>query len=195
MSCAGLFHCCRRLAGVAIVLGGFLAAAPVRAIPYNPDEVAALRAFLVCASLVDGKTNAEVLGVNPADPSTWTGVGWVDHDPQVPINDPPVPLASFHVASISFTGELGGSITVSGFSYLEQFRLSGLEGAGCELSDVTIRGNPRLGAGLRLRRSREGKLRLWRRLLLSAGPGHSTNLKESLWKTNKPIGAAPSGAA
>ena len=83
----------------------------------------------------------------------------MDHDPQVPINDPPVPLATYHAAGISFSGELAGSITVSGFSYLEQFSIVGTGSSRTELSDVAVRNNPRLGF-VRLNRVEAGSVQI-----------------------------------
>jgi hypothetical protein len=116
-------------------------------IPYNAAEVQKIKAFLEKQSMMDGKTNADLLGItNLNDPGSWTGVGWTDRHPDSPILEP-IMLENKYVQYIQWPQSLGTSLEISGFSYLQMFQLNhfgGSYGNRSKYTDISIHDNPRL---------------------------------------------------
>lgn len=79
---------------------------PVTAFPETPNstEIAAITNFL--NQPYNDSTNGEILGYTVSDPSTWHGVSFNDDNG--------------HITAIGFAfAFIGGSLNVSGVSYLE----------------------------------------------------------------------------
>lgn len=115
-------------------------------VPYAPDEVGKLRAFLECSSMVTGKNNAEVLGANLDDPATWPGVMWVDYDPFVDSNLPKVRLPFKHAHAIDLRSTLAGTLDISGFPYLQLcwiMNTPGNVGIRGKYSSIRVSNNPK----------------------------------------------------
>ncbi len=110
---------------VAGVVVGAAARARAADIPYSPNAVAKLQAFLQCPSMVEGKNNAELLGADLDDPTTWSGVSWIDHDPDGPAWDK---LSAKHVLHIHMVGSLAGALEVRDLPYLQTLSMDHLEG-------------------------------------------------------------------
>ena len=127
------------------LVGGALAARAAD-IPYSPNEFGRLQAFLQCPSMVEGKSNAELLGANLDDPATWSGVSWVDYDPD---GDHEVKLSAKHVLHIAMGGSLAGALEVRDFPYMESFGLdhrSGtVVGKRSLYTSIVVKNNARLG--------------------------------------------------
>jgi hypothetical protein len=116
-------------------------------IPYDAAEVIKIKAFLAKQSMVEGKTNADLLGITDLnEPGTWTGVGWIDKHPNSTILEP-IMLENKHVQYIQWPQSLGSSLEISGFTYLQMFQLNhsgGSYGDRSKYSDISIHDNPRL---------------------------------------------------
>lgn len=122
-----------------------ISAQPAYAKPYDESEAGRIRAFLECNSMVAGETNAELLGADPDDPSTWPGVSWIDY---VPDSDPVEYLENQHVLHIQWQGySLAGNVDISGFQCLQSVTIDnygGTVGWRGEYPTINISGNPLL---------------------------------------------------
>jgi len=116
-------------------------------IPYNAAEVLKIKAFLEKQSMVEGKTNADLLGITDLnEPGTWKGVSWTDKHPDSPILQP-IPLESKHVQFIQWSESLGSSLEIGGFPYLQLLALDHYNssvGNRSQYADISIHDNPRL---------------------------------------------------
>ena len=117
--------------------------------PYDPSEAAAIKAFLESNSMVEGKTNAEVLGpnVDVDDPGTWRGVSWIDYLPDsVPGSE--VYLDNQHVLHIDWSGySLSGNVNASGFQCMQTLTINnygGSVGERGQYPSINISNNPYL---------------------------------------------------
>jgi hypothetical protein len=54
-----------------IIPGLCITSALANDVPYNQNEVQKIKAFLECPSMISGKTNADLLGMNINNPGTW----------------------------------------------------------------------------------------------------------------------------
>jgi hypothetical protein len=133
--------------GFLIMPGWCITVVRAEEIPYDVAEVLKIKSFLEKQSMVEGKTNADLLGITDLnEPGTWTGVGWTDKHPDSPILEP-IMLESKHVQYIQWPQSLGSSLEISGFSYLQMFQLNhfgGSYGDRSKYSDISIHDNPRL---------------------------------------------------
>jgi uncharacterized repeat protein (TIGR02543 family) len=129
------------------LLWGFIPPTTCSGVPYDPDEVQSLRAFLQCESMVKGKSNAELLGADLEDPSTWLGVSWVDYDPYVSPDEPRVWLPYKHVLNIDMRASLAGTVEIRGFAYLQLcwiMNAPGTVGKPGQYTTIRVLNNPKL---------------------------------------------------
>jgi len=129
-----------------VVVAGALSGADI---PYDANEVAALQAFLTRDSMIADRTNAQVLGVDPEAPSSWTGVSWVDHLPEDDPDDPATRLGARHVLNITWRNSLAGSLELKGFLCLGMVVLDNSKGSLGRRGGydrLVVRDNPRLGS-------------------------------------------------
>jgi hypothetical protein len=149
-NCKNYFH--NKLVILAVIgsltlSGMIITVAQATEIPYNAAEVQKIKTFLEKQSMVEGKTNADLLGITDLnEPGTWTGVGWTDRHPDSPILEP-IMLENKHVQYIQWPQSLGSSLEISGFSYLQMFQLNhygGSYGDRSKYTDISIHDNPRL---------------------------------------------------
>lgn len=103
---------------------------------YNDYDEMALQTFLSQNSAVAGQTNAQVLGYDPVDPSTWTDVTW---DPSSGENC---------LAGINWVNKsLAGTLNVSGCTsliaaFFDQNSITSINAGGCTaLTDLTCNQN------------------------------------------------------
>ena len=134
--------CCRVLAWLGVLIFQLDCAA----VPYDPAEAQYLRTFLECDSMVNGKSNAEVIGADLDDPATWAGVAWVDYDPYVPIDSPKVWLPYKHVLNIDWWQPLGGDLEINGFTYLQLCWIVNTAGNRGKFTSIQVKNNPKMGS-------------------------------------------------
>ena len=116
-------------------------------VPYDPDEVQRLQAFLQSPSMETGKSNAELLGADLSDPGTWPGISWVDYDPYLPVDHPRVALPYNHVLNIDLRSSLAGALDITGFPYLQLcwiVNAPGSAGMPGQYSSIRVQNNPKL---------------------------------------------------
>ncbi len=137
---------CILVIALGFLWGSFLPTA-CSGVPYDPAEAQMLRAFLQCESMMKGKSNAELLGADPDDPSTWPGVAWVDYDPYVNPGEPRISLPYKHVLNIDIRGSLAGAVDISGFPYLHVCWIvnsPGTVGKRGNYTSIRVLNNPKL---------------------------------------------------
>ncbi len=131
------------LPGVSIPIAG------AQGLPYDANEVQKMRAFLESQSMIAGKTNGDLLGIDINNPGTWAkwdGNNWV-----------PRPSA-LHAVEIQWEHHsFAGSLDISGFQHLGYFVLD-CNGSS-NFNSITI-SNSSLGWGLVLKSVMTKELRI-----------------------------------
>jgi hypothetical protein len=127
--------------------GWMITSARADEIPYDASEVQKIRTILEKQSMVEGKTNAEIMGITDLnDPGKWTCVNWIENHPDSPVLEP-IKLTNKHASSIGLSGSTSGSIEISGFPYLRSFGINnfgGIIGNRGKYEDINVHDNPRL---------------------------------------------------
>jgi len=123
--------------GFLIVLVCGIRSASAAEIPFDPNEVQKLRAFLGSQSMTPGKTNADLLGVDINNPGTWAK--WIEKEGLFT-------LPAKQVTEIKWKCNfLAGSLDISDFTKLGYFVLDGIAEITNKFDKITIRNNPALG--------------------------------------------------
>jgi hypothetical protein len=121
-------------------------------IPYDPNEVQKLRAFLASQSMTPGKTNADLLGMDINNPGAWAKWGGNDWIPRPPAQ---------HAVDIQWKhNSLAGSLDISGFQYLGYFVLDCFDDVTNKFDNITISNNPGLVWGVILHSVKVNELRI-----------------------------------
>gem|GEM_PF-6004356 len=119
------------LPGVSITIAG------AQGLPYDVNEVQKMRAFLESQSMMAGKTNGDLLGVDMNNPGTWAKWGGNDWFPRP---------SALHAVEIQWKHHsFAGSLDISGFQHLGYFVLE-CNGSS-NFNSITI-SNSSLGWGL-----------------------------------------------
>jgi hypothetical protein len=138
--------CLLILPGVSITI------ARAQDLPYDVNEVQKMRAFLASQSMTQGKTNADLLGMDINNPGTWAkwgGNNWI-----------PRPSAQ-HAVDIQWKhNSLAGSLDISGFQSLGYFVLDCYDDVTNKFDNITIQNNPGLVWGVILHSVKVNELRI-----------------------------------